>query len=137
MSRKLRIRALLGLMAMVVLFVGVLVWPEPKEAKADTAITVDIHDGLNGVTNLDPEPFIYLYDGASVYQEGPMVEIGGGVYKWITQGIPGQDYDCWDVTLSNQDCFDIVPVDPNTNPCPLQDFTITYLDWEVELIATR
>ncbi len=116
MSRKLRFRALIGLVAMIAVVIGVLVYPPPKEAKSTTSyFTVfirDTDDG-NGITGLDLNIVhitFYLNDqpvgGGAAYQEL------GGVYSFATE-IPSTQFDEWDVRLDPPpNGFDF-PLDPN------------------------
>jgi hypothetical protein len=71
MSRKLRIRALLGLMAVVAVVVGVLVWPEPDRAIAANQFVQLTTDWNNFGDNRDIHVTATLLDALGDPIEGP------------------------------------------------------------------
>ena len=93
MSRKLQFRALMGLVVVITIIVGVLVWPVPKEAKA-THSSLFIHLETPGLNEnwYDIDAKIHMLD----YLGTPIPD------GWIVDLIPDPgNGQVWEVTLYN------------------------------------
>jgi len=136
MSHKLQIRALLGLVVVITIMVGVLVWPAPKEARANENYTVYVYEMENLIEvpvvvadmilarfdlNGD-EDFLDLGEG---WLE-PSVQ-GNGVYVFVLDNAAIGD---WEIQNTEDDEAwpGVNPVDEIVHLDP----TVIYFEWEVE-----
>jgi len=117
MSRKLQFRALLGLVAVISILVGVLVWPAPKEAKAEDSVFGTWID-WNG---FDPDDLgILPYVTTRVNPAGPNLDHilmsyqftnQNGMSYWKVHFTPNTTAVYWEVEIDN-----LIPHDWLDNP---------------------
>ncbi len=131
MSRKLRFRVLIGLVTMIAVVIGVLVYPPPKIARADLQYTVHIFFDSPPVGLGGCEPRIWFANEFEEHLAGPWMEdIGGGWYEY-TVDILDPEWTQWQVQLSGEDLESNTLVDPDTNPSPYLPLATDHLEWEV------
>ncbi len=125
MKNKLRFGALIGLVAIVAIVVGVLVWPTPKEARADTEISISVKDvgDFSTVSGLQDILHYTLFLDNEPVEAGAVDEIGSGIYK-IATGLDAEiDYDSWQLLIDPEPLWLDFPGEPN--PTAMQSWSTT------------
>jgi len=90
MSHKLQFRALLGLVVVITILVGVLVWPAPKEAKAvDTSAIMVLN--WNGFTPSDCDVTAQLLDLELNVLQTKDMSVGSGYHYWTCYFAENED----------------------------------------------
>ncbi|MBM3330157.1 MAG: hypothetical protein FJY67_11935 [Calditrichaeota bacterium] len=115
--------------AVMLIAVGVLVWPEPEEARADVEYRVDVIDDLTDlpIDNLELE-ISFWQDGQGQWGQWlEMDNVGNGIYlrvrgSWATH---------WRVRIVTAT---VAPVSPDDNPHQPSD-TVNQFTWRVTIFA--